>query len=124
MAYFANIDDSGTVLTVISISNSVIGEPEKTFPETEHIGASFILNVLGLFGTWKQTSYNNSFRKNYAGVGYSYNAGLDAFVPPKPYPSWILDESTCLWNPPVPYPDDGNKYEWDEETTSWRKNIQ
>jgi hypothetical protein len=121
MAYFANLNESGVVLTVISINNSVIGEPEKSFPETELLGIDFISNTLGLSGAWKQTSYNGNFRKNYAGTGYTYDTQRDAFIPPKPYPSWILDESTCLWNPPIPYPNDGHRYEWDEETKSWKE---
>jgi len=121
MAYFANIDESGIVLTVISIANSVIGEPEKTFPETEQIGSDFIANTLGLSGEWRQTSYNRSFRKNYAGIGFCFDQTRNAFILPKPYTSWILDESTCLWNSPSPYPNDGHRYEWDEATTSWKE---
>ena len=68
----------------------------------------------------KRTSYNNNIRKNYAGVGYTYDSGRDAFIPPQPYPSWVLDESTCLWGAPVPMPTDG-LYGWDESTTSWVK---
>lgn len=80
-------------------------------------------------GQWLQTSYNTHggihtlggtpLRKNYAGIGYTYDAQRDAFIPPKPYPSWLLNDDTCLWNPPVPYPDDGKQYTWDEATTSW-----
>lgn len=80
-------------------------------------------------GQWIQTSYNTRggvntaggipLRKNYAGIGYSYDAQLDAFIPPKPYPSWVLNTETCLWEPPVPRPDDGKAYEWDEATQSW-----
>ena len=89
-------------------------------------------------GVWLQTSYNTrggvhydpatgepsadqskALRKNYAGIGYSYDATRDAFIPPKPYASWVLDEQTCLWNAPVPYPTDGKRYQWDEATTSW-----
>ena len=83
----------------------------------------------GLFGTgWVQTSYNTSggqhpegrpLRKNYAGAGYTYDSGRDAFIPPKPYASWLLNETTCLWDSPIPYPTDGKKYQWDEPTTSW-----
>jgi hypothetical protein len=72
-----------------------------------------------LGGTWKQTSYNANFRKNYAGVGYTYDSQRDAFVPPRPFASWVLDEDTCLWAAPVAYPDDGKMYSWDEDTTSW-----
>lgn len=79
-------------------------------------------------GQWLQTSYNTHggqhpegrpLRKNFAGVGFTYDAQRDAFIPPKPYPSWLLNDDTCLWNPPVPYPDDGKQYTWDEATTSW-----
>jgi hypothetical protein len=85
--------------------------------EQESIGAEFCRNLLG--GTWKQTSYNANFRKNYAGVGYTYDSERDAFVPPKPFASWVLDEDTCLWAAPVAYPDDGKVYTWNEDTTSW-----
>lgn len=121
MAYFASIDGSGVVLRVISIANSVIGEPEKTFPETEQIGSDFITNTLGFSGEWRQTSYNKSFRKNYAGIGYTYDTQLDAFIPPKPHPSWVLDEQTCFWTPPIQFPNDGKRYQWDEATTSWKE---
>jgi len=70
-------------------------------------------------GEWIQTSYSGSIRKNFAGKGYSYDKTRDAFIPPKPYASWILVEDTCLWEAPVAYPDDGKSYDWDEETTSW-----
>jgi hypothetical protein len=82
-------------------------------------------------GEWIQTSYNTHggqhpegrpLRKNYAGVGYTYDAGRDAFIPPKPYPSWLLDETTCLWGAPVAYPDDSKSYTWDEASTSWLEN--
>jgi hypothetical protein len=70
-------------------------------------------------GYWKQTSYSGSIRKNFAGIGYTYNADLDAFIPPKPYPSWLLDEATCQWKAPVPMPQDGDLYEWDEAAGEW-----
>jgi len=84
----------------------------------------------GLFGAgWIQTSYNTHggvhsnggtpLRKNYAGVGFTYDSGRDAFIPPKPFPSWVMSEETCLWDAPVAHPNDGNRYSWDEETTSW-----
>jgi hypothetical protein len=85
----------------------------------------------GLFGNgWVQTSYNTvggqhpdgkPLRKNYAGIGYIYDITQDAFYAPKPFPSWTLDENTCLWNPPIPMPNDGDRYTWDEQTTSWVK---
>jgi hypothetical protein len=123
MAYFAQIDEFGVVIRVISINNSVIGEPEISFPQTELFGKDFILNILGFNGEWLQTSYNKSFRKNYAGVGYTYDFQLDSFVPPKPYPSWVLNESTCLWDSPIQYPNDGKHYIWDEETISWSEIV-
>ena len=84
--------------------------------EKEYIGAAFCEKLLG--GTWKQTSYNGTIRKNYAGVGYTYNADIDAFVPPQPYASWILNNETAQWEAPVPMPE-GGMYSWDEETSSW-----
>ncbi len=70
-------------------------------------------------GYWKQTSYSGSIRKNFAGISYTYNADLDAFIPPKPYPSWVLDDATCQWKAPVPMPQDGEMYEWDEAAGEW-----
>ena len=70
-------------------------------------------------GTWIETKMDGSIRKNYAGVGHTYDQGRDAFIPPQPYPSWTLNETTCLWECPVAYPDDGNVYEWNEETQTW-----
>ena len=94
-----------------------------------HRGHDFLATDLGLGGTWIQTSYNTRggvhssggtpLRKNYAGIGYTYDSGRDAFIPPKPFASWVLDEGTCLWNAPVPYPTDGKMYNWNEATTSW-----
>ena len=73
-------------------------------------------------GTWVQTSYNGNFRKNYAGIGYTYDETRDAFYTPQPYPSWTLNETTCQWEAPTPYPDEGN-YAWDEDTLSWIEGI-
>jgi len=114
MAHFAEIGLDNTVLQVIVVSNN---DCLLDGVETESVGAEFCRNLLG--GTWKQTSYNGNIRKNYAGVGYTYDSQRDAFIPPQPYTSWILDEQTCLWNPPTPAPDDGKMYRWDEDTTSW-----
>ena len=122
MGYFAKIKD-GIVESVVSINNSVLGEPSLSFPETEKNGIDFILNNLFLHGEWKQTSFNGNFRKNYAGIGYSYDPQRDAFIPAKPYPSWIFNEQLCIWDAPVPYPDDGKKYDWDDETISWKEII-
>jgi hypothetical protein len=102
MSNFAKLDNKNIVTKVIVA--------EQDFINSGHVGDSFL---------WVQTSYNNNFRKNYAGVGYTYDKVRDAFIPPKPYPSWILNEDTCLWDAPVPYPDDDNKYMWNEEITNW-----
>jgi len=120
MAHFAKVNQ-GKVINVI------VAEPEffDTFVDSSP-------------GEWIQTSYNTrggvhyepdsntpssdqskALRKNYAGIGFSYDRDRDAFIPPQPYASWILNENTCLWDSPVPYPDDGNFYTWDESTTSW-----
>ena len=118
MAHFAEIDQNGLVLRVIVVSNKDTSDASGV--EKEYIGAAFCERLLG--GTWKQTSYNGNMRKNYAGIGYTYDAQRDAFIPPKPYPSWILNEQSCLWEPPVAMPDDGKLYQWDETTTSWSLN--
>jgi hypothetical protein len=119
MGYFAHINDLGIVEEVISINNLVLGEPANTFPGTEPIGVDFISNTLQLGGVWKQTSYNKSFRKNYAGIGYSYDSTRDAFIAPKPYASWILDEESCTWKTPIERPE--GAWYWDEETISWKE---
>jgi hypothetical protein len=118
MAHFAKIKN-GIVDQVIVLTNETVGEPGFDFPETEGVGVNFITQILGFDGEWKQTSYNGSFRKNYAGIGYTYDPDRDAFIPPKPFDSWVLEEDTCLWNPPIPYPEDGKPYDWNEETQSW-----
>ena len=84
--------------------------------EKEYIGAAFCERLFG--GTWKQTSYNGTIRKNYAGIGYTYQSDIDAFVAPKPYASWTLD-ANAQWQSPVAMPTDGGMYSWDEATTSW-----
>ena len=115
MAHFAELDNNDIVLRVVVVSNADTSTPDGT--EVESIGVAFCQRLFG--GNWKQTSYNGNFRVRYAGIGYSYSTELDAFIPPKPYPSWLLDTQTCLWDPPVPYPSDGKQYYWDEETLSW-----
>jgi hypothetical protein len=110
MSHFAKVVDSLVVQVIVA-------EPEffDTFVDSSP-------------GEWIQTSYNTRggqhpeerpLRKNYAGIGYTYDKAKDAFIPPKPFPSWSLNEDTCLWDSPIPYPDDGNQYLWNEETTSW-----
>jgi hypothetical protein len=114
MAHFAKIENN-VVTQVIVVDNKDCADASGV--EKEYIGAAFCERLLG--GTWKQTSYNGSIRKNYAGVGYTYNADIDAFVPPKPYASWLLNEITAQWDAPVAMPNDGNRYTWDEATLAW-----
>ena len=115
MAHFAEIDQFGKVKRVIVVSNADTSDASGV--EKEHIGAAFCERLFG--GTWKQTSYNASFRKNYAGVGYAFDADIDAFVPPKPYQSWTLNTETAQWQAPTPMPTDGKRYSWNEATTAW-----
>lgn len=116
MAHFAQLDDTGTVIQVIVVHNN---ELLDNGIESEAKGIAFCYSLLG--GTWVQTSYNANIRKNYAGIGYTYDSARDAFIPPKPFASWLLDEVTCRWQAPVPMPDDGKPYLWDEATTSWKE---
>ena len=115
MAHFAELDDTNVVQRVIVVGNNDLLDENGN--ESEQKGIDFCVNLLG--GIWKQTSYNATFRKNYAGAGYLYDPILDAFIQPQPYPSWILNETTCQWESPVPYPTDGKTYYWDETTISW-----
>lgn len=117
MAHFAELDANNVVLRVIVVSNKDTSDANGV--EKEHIGAAFCERLFG--GTWKQTSYNGNIRKNYAGIGYTYRADIDAFVPPQPFPSWSLD-TNAQWQPPVPMPADASQekpYTWDEATTAW-----
>ena len=123
MAHFAEIVN-GIVARVIVVSNS---DTASNGVEDGAIGAAFCHNLLG--GEWLQTSYNTSggvhkkggtpLRKNYAGIGYTYNTVRDAFIAPKPFASWVLDEATCWWTAPVPMPGAGGPWAWDEATLSW-----
>ena len=115
MAHFAEIDGNNKVLRVIVVNNTDCLNANGK--EDESVGISFCKSLLG--GEWVQTSYNATFRKNYAGIGFTYNADLDAFIPPKIFDSWILNEETGRWDPPTPMPDDGKFYNWDEENTVW-----
>jgi hypothetical protein len=115
MAHFAKVED-GKVVDVIVVNNSDCGGGD--FPASESVGQAFIAS-LGFAGEWKQTSYNANFRKNYAFIGGDFDAVRNAFIYPKPYLSWVLDEDTCRWQAPVPYPSDGKTYRWDEPTVSW-----
>lgn len=117
MAHFAELDENNVVLRVIVVDNKNCCD--KKGEEQEEIGRAFCQNLFG-GGRWVQTSYNNTFRKRYAGIGYTYNKELDAFIPPKPYPSWKLDENTCSWQAPKTCPEEG-RWIWDEKTTSWKE---
>ena len=123
MAHFAKIDKNNKVLEVIVVNNSDCGNLD--FPESESIGQSFI-NSIGLDGNWKQTSYNSTFRKRYAGLDDVYDESRNAFLPIKPFPSWVLNENTCRWEPPQPWPnkksyieENGNEiffdFDWNED---------
>ena len=115
MAHFAKIDSSGIVTQVIVIKNDILIENGV---EKEQKGKDFIQGLFGS-GTWVQTSYNGNMRKNYAGIGYTYDSTRDAFIPPKPFASWTLNENTCLWEAPVDHPTDGTVCEWDEDNQQW-----
>ena len=117
MAHFAKLDENNVVLDVNVVNNSDVGNLE--FPDSEALGIAFLTTWSGGYARWLQTSYNASFRKNYAGIGYTYDEVRDAFIPPQPFPSWVLNEQTCQWAPPVPYPTDGGAYVWDEAAQLW-----
>jgi len=106
MSHFAEINSDSIVQRVIVA--------EQNFINSGAVGDSF---------NWVQTSYNGNFRKNYAGSGYSYDKAKDAFIAPKPYPSWNLVEATCQWESPVAYPSDDKMYTWDEDTTNWVEEV-
>jgi hypothetical protein len=114
VAHFCELDENNVVLRVVVVDNKDTADANGV--EKEHIGAAYLERLLG--GTWKQTSYNANIRKHYAGVGYTYDTALDAFVPPQPYPSWTLD-ADCNWQAPVPMPNDGQMYSWDEAAGNW-----
>ncbi len=118
MAHFAQINQDGIVQQVIVVSNDVLTTDGV---EDEATGRTFCQQLLG--GEWVQTSYSDSFRQNFAGVGYRYDAVRDAFIPPHPFPSWTLDENSCRWQAPVPRPEDALYY-WDEPTLSWVKFLE
>ena len=111
MAHFAKLGVGNIVETVEVVSNDIA--------ITEQAGVDFLNNLYNTRDVWKQTSYNGNIRKNYAGIGFTYDADKDAFIPPKPYRSWTLNETTCLWEAPVAYPDDGEQYTWNETNQTW-----
>jgi hypothetical protein len=116
MAHFAQLDENNVVTQVIVVSNNELLDANGQ--EREELGVAFCQKLFG--GNWKQTSDNHNMRVRYAGIGYSYNAAIDAFVPPKPFASWTLNTETASWDPPTPMPTaEGKLYSWNEETTSW-----
>lgn len=116
MAHFAELDENNIVTRVIVVDNKDILDAEGN--ESEAKGIVFCNELLG--GKWIQTSYNSKFRKNYAGIGFFYDKTRDAFIGPKPFESWVLDETTCRWEAPVPRPvDPDNTYIWNEESGQW-----
>ena len=118
MAHFAELDQNNIVTRVIVVNDDYL--KDENGDEVEELGIAHLESVHG--GNWVQTSYNNNIRVHYAGIGYTYDETLDAFIPPKPYNSWVLNETTADWEAPVPEPTDapeGSYYEWNEETTSW-----
>ena len=126
MAHFAKLDQNNIVVTVNVVHNN---ELLIDGVENEQKGINFLNTLFNTSDNWKQTSYNTfggvhklggtPFRKNHAAIGYTYDEDRDAFIPKKPFSSWVLNESTCLWEAPVAKPDDGQRYFWNEETTSW-----
>jgi hypothetical protein len=126
MASFAKIGLNNKVIEVLSVVNEVLHDSNGI--EQEVIGIDFLTKLTG-YPLWKQTSYNTiggihknggtPLRKNHAGIGYTYDEDRDAFIPKKPFNSWLLNESTCLWESPIPYPQDNNRYDWNEQNQSW-----
>lgn len=136
MAHFARINNDSIVEQVIVVANPALLDDQGV--EQEGLGIELCRQLYGEDTNWVQTSYNGTKRKNFAGIGYTYDSVRDAFIPPRPYPSWQLDEYTCLWSPPVDPPEDyvvymwieaeervvpmGYKYLWDEELVDWVSN--
>jgi hypothetical protein len=116
MATFAKLGLNNKVIEVLSVHNNELLDSNGV--EQEVNGIDFLTKLTG-YPVWKQTSYNNNIRKNHAGIGYTYDEDRDAFIPPKPFNSWILNEDTCLWEAPVALPDTENRYTWNETTTTW-----
>ena len=128
MAHFAKLDQDNIVTTI-----NVVHDNELLVDgaENEQKGINFLNTFFNTSDNWKQTSYNTQggvhklggtpFRKNYAGIGYTYNEDKDAFIPPQPYSSWTLNNDTCQWEAPVAYPDDDKEYKWNEAITNWEE---
>jgi hypothetical protein len=117
MAHFAELDSTGIVLRIVVLSNAAIDN--LPFPQSEPVGISFLKDTYGQDTYWAQTSYNANFRYNFAGVGMQFDEVNQAFYTQSPYASWVLNKTTYQYDPPVPYPDDGQFYTWDEEIQNW-----
>ena len=119
MAHFAKLNEENIVTKVVVVVNEVIQDENNN--EVESLGVDFLNDLYGTNDVWLQTSYNGSFRKNYAGVGYTYDYDKDAFISPKRFDSWILNEDTCRWESPTPYPSDDKIYTWNEDILNWEE---
>ena len=116
MAHFAKIGKGNKVEQIVVVSNDVA--------TTEQAGIDFLNDLYNTRDVWKQTSYNGNIRKNYAAVGFKYDQTRDAFIPPSPYASWVINETTCLWEAPIPKPNEDTdeiRYEWDEDNRAWQQ---
>lgn len=121
MAHFARVNKNWIVEQVIIVNNDVLLDQHGI--ECDWLGEQFCQQLFGPDTKWIQTSYNGQIYKNFAGIGYTFDPHRNAFISPKPYESWMLDESTCRWEAPVPYPSDGGLYSWDEENQDWVKST-
>jgi len=117
MAHFAELNQDNIVQRVIVVNNEVITNNNNE--EEESLGIDFCKSLFGNETSWAQTSYNGSFRKRFAAKGYTFDITRNAFIPPKPFESWVLNENTCSWEAPVSKPNDGQEYKWNEETQQW-----
>jgi len=117
MAHFAQINNSGIVLNVVVVANEDILDDNGV--ESEAVGIEFCKSLFGEATDWVQTSYNGNFRKRFAGVGYKYDKHYDAFIPPRPYLSWVFNKDTLLWEAPIPYPAEDKRYYWDDTAGTW-----
>jgi len=117
MAHFAQLNENNQVTQVIVVNNDIL--VDSNGQELEQLGIDFCHSTFGQDTEWVQTSYNANFRKHYASIGDTYDSSRDAFIAPQPYPSWNLNETTCVWQPPIPYPADGKMYTWNEAELNW-----
>jgi hypothetical protein len=117
METFVKLDENNVVVWSCPLNNEILNN--LTFPESEPVGIAYLTEWSQGYTNWKQTSSLGEYRKNPAGIDYTYDPTLDAFIAPKPFPSWLLNTNTCQWQAPVPYPNDGKFYKWNEETQSW-----